>query len=236
MIPPIIHQSWKSRDIPEQWQALQQTWRALHPHHEYRFWTDEDNRNFIQCHHPDLMALHDGYELAIHRAELARYLVLRHHGGIYVDMDFEALRPIDDLVAGASLLLGLEPDSHAARPPVQERGLSRIVCNAFMASAPRHPFWDHLLVLLVAAKNQTNVLDATGPFLLTRACDGWRGDLAFAPAAMLYPFDNQQIRAMAPAALKAAAGDAYAIHHWSGSWWRESLLARARGRIASQGA
>ena len=231
MIPRIIHQSWKSGDIPERWHALQQTWRALHPDHDYRLWTDDDNHNFIKRHHPELLGLYDGYGLAIHRAELARYLVLRHHGGIYVDLDFEALKPVDGLLAGTALLFGLEPNSHAARKPVRDRGLSRIVCNAFMASVPRHPFWDYFLDLLAATRDEANVLDATGPFALTRACDSWPGAITIAPASLLYPFDNEQIRAIAQADLKAAAHNAYAIHHWSGSWWRDSLLARARGRI-----
>lgn len=232
MIPRIIHQSWKTKEVPQRWLALQQTWRALHSEYVYCYWTDEHNRNFVRDHHPDLIGLYDGYQLGINRAELARYLVLRHHGGIYVDMDFEALRPIDDLLTGPDLLFGLEPEIHTARKPVRERGLTKIVCNAFIASVPAHPFWDHLLSRLIEARGETNVLDATGPFLLTRACDSWSGEIAFAPAALLYPFDNQQVRAMDPEALRAAAGTAYAIHHWSGSWWRESILARARGRIS----
>ncbi|MBL6750789.1 MAG: cell surface protein [Nevskia sp.] len=233
MIPRIIHQSWKTADVPPQWQALQQSWKALHPEYSYRFWTDDDNRNFVRHHHPDLISLYDGYAQGIHRAELSRYLILAHFGGVYADMDFEALKPIGPLLAGHELLFGLEPDSHAARAPVRERGLSRIVCNAFMASVPGHPFWSHLLVRLAQVRHEKNVLDATGPFLLTRACADWPSPITCLPAELLYPLDNQQIRQCGAEALRAAAGDAYAIHHWSGSWWREAILSRARDRISA---
>jgi mannosyltransferase OCH1-like enzyme len=238
MIPRIIHQSWKTNDVPEPWLVLQRTWRSLHPDYEYHFWTDADNRDFIVRHCPEYLDLYDGYPLAIHRAELARYLVLRHHGGLYVDLDFEALKSLDDLLSGASLLFGLEPASHAAREPVRARGLARIVCNALMASAPGHPFWDHFLGLLATAGRETNVLDATGPFLLTRACDGYptSGDIVFAPARLFYPLDVEEIRKLSAEEIRAKAEGAYAVHHWAGSWWRDSLLARARDRIKAAGA
>lgn len=234
MIPRIIHQSWKTDNIPEHWRELQKSWRIFHPAHDYHFWTDDDNRAFVLRHHPEHRDLYDGYALDIHRAEFARYLILRHFGGVYVDMDFEALRPIDDLIAGAELLFGLEPASHAARAPVRERGLDRIVCNAFIASAPKHPFWDHLLACLQTAKDEANVLDATGPFLLTRACNAYAGgeNIVYAPASLLYPLDNEETRRLDADAMRAKTKDAYAIHHWSGSWLRDSLVKRARDRIA----
>jgi len=238
MIPRIIHQSWKTNDVPEPWLALQKTWRSLHASYEYRFWTDDDNRNLIVRHYSEHLELYESYPLGIHRAELARYLVLRHHGGLYVDLDFEALRPIDDLLAGASLLFGLEPASHAAREPVRKRGFSRIVCNALMASAPAHPFWDYLLARLIAARGESNVLDATGPFLLTQACETYpqMQGIVFAPAKLLYPVDVEEARHLDADAIRAKAEGAYAIHHWSGSWWRDSLLARARQRMKRDGA
>ena len=233
MIPRIIHQSWKTNDVPEPWLALQRTWQSLHPGYEYHFWTDADNRDFVVHHYPEHLELYDGYPLGIHRAELARYLILRHHGGLYVDMDFEALRPLDDLLSGVSLLFGLEPDTHAAREPVRARGFSRIVCNALMASAPGHAFWDHLLALLAATGRETNVLDATGPFLLTRACDGYPTpeEIRFVPAPLLYPLDTEEMRKLSPPEIRAKAEGAYALHHWAGSWLRDSILLRARNKM-----
>jgi mannosyltransferase OCH1-like enzyme len=234
MIPQTIHQSWKTREVPEKWRKLQETWTLLHPNYAYYYWTDEDNRAFVAHHYSELLKLYDGYALDIHRAELARYLVMRHFGGVYVDMDFEALRPLDDLIAPFELVFGLEPDSHSARAPVRERGFDRIVCNAFIASAPNHPFWGHLVSYLWEAKDEANVLDATGPFLLTRACNAYgdAGGIYYAPASLLYPLDNEESRKLNADDMRAKIKDAYAVHHWSGSWLRESLFQRARATIA----
>ena len=41
------------------------------------------------------------------RADVLRYEILRRHGGVYVDVDVECLRPLDDLLTGVRGLRGL---------------------------------------------------------------------------------------------------------------------------------
>ena len=112
MIPRIIHQSWRVEQVPDRWLAFQQSWRKYHPDHEYRFWTDDANRAFVAQTFPELLPVYDGYRHPISRADLARYLVVCHFGGIYADLDCEALKPLDDLIAGHEIIFGLEPPSH----------------------------------------------------------------------------------------------------------------------------
>jgi mannosyltransferase OCH1-like enzyme len=231
MIPRIIHQTWKVEQVPERWLRFQQSWRDKHPDHEYRLWTDAANREFIALTFPDFLSAYDGYRLPINRADLARYLIVQHYGGIYVDMDFEALRSLDDLLAGHDLVFGLEPQSHLNRPSTKARGLSRIVCNALFASAPRHQFWDHFLPMLLDAKDEKNVLDVAGPFILTRACDTYScpQDISLVPAPLLYPVDYYGRNAADP-----SLGAPYAVHHWAGTWWREMVLGDAWRRIVAK--
>ena len=40
MIPRIIHQTWKSRDIPKHLRGYQESWLHKHPDWEYRLWDD----------------------------------------------------------------------------------------------------------------------------------------------------------------------------------------------------
>src|SRR6201995_1444549 len=159
MIPKIIHQSWKVAEVPLRWQPFQASWRANHPGYEYMYWTDEANRAFVATHFPQFLPVYDGYKLPICRADLARYLVVCHYGGLYVDMDFESLRPLDDLLVGRELVFAQEPESHLQKPSMRSRGLSRIVCNALFASVPRHTFWEHFLPMLLETRLEPNVLD-----------------------------------------------------------------------------
>jgi hypothetical protein len=43
-IPRIIHQTWKTADVPPRFAAWRESWARLHPGWQHRLWTDEDNR------------------------------------------------------------------------------------------------------------------------------------------------------------------------------------------------
>jgi mannosyltransferase OCH1-like enzyme len=42
MIPKIIHQLWKTADVPPAFLHWQSSWREMHPDFEYRLWTNAD--------------------------------------------------------------------------------------------------------------------------------------------------------------------------------------------------
>lgn len=226
-IPRLIHQTWKTRDIPPEFQALQRSWIDRNPGFAYRFWTDADIDRFVAEEHPALLPVFRGYADPIARIDLARYLILRRFGGVYADLDFECLRPVDGLLDGRSFVVGLEPEEHGRLAKAVERGLPRILCPSFLASVPGHPFWDHLLARLVEARHCSDVLDATGPFLLTRAHGGYRGEgpaaVTVLPPDLLYPVTKEECwsgRLFDLAFWEQATRRAYALHYWEGSWFR----------------
>ena len=84
----------------------------------------------------------DGYHTNIQRADAIRYFILYEHGGVYADLDFEALRPLTGLLdseemADVGVILGQEPWAHSQVLYDQPR----MLCNAIMLSCPHHPFW-----------------------------------------------------------------------------------------------
>ena len=236
-IPRLIHQTWKTRDVPPEFQALQRSWIGRNPGFTYRFWTDADIERFVVEEHPALLPVFRGYAEPIARIDLARYLILRRFGGVYADLDFECLRPIDGLLEGRSFVVGLEPEEHGRLAKAAERGLSRILCPSFLASVPGHPFWDHLLDQLVEARHSPDVLDATGPFLLTRVHDqyendryekagdeGKRATVTVLPPELLYPVTKEDCwsgRLFDPVFWERAMRRAYAVHYWEGTWFRD---------------
>jgi mannosyltransferase OCH1-like enzyme len=44
---------------------------------------------------------------------VGRYFILDAYGGVYADLDFEALKPFDELIDGRSLIIGQEPYAHS---------------------------------------------------------------------------------------------------------------------------
>ncbi|MDX3229813.1 glycosyltransferase [Streptomyces sp. ME19-01-6] len=222
-IPPLIHQTWKNKDVPHEWRDWSESWRRHHPDWEYRLWTDADNHAFLEEHYAWFLPVYDGYPEPIKRADAIRYFLLDHFGGLYVDMDFECLRPMTELFAGKELILGLEPEAHVRLPWNRRSGLRRIVCNAFMASRPGHPFWPHVHRQLVGAHTSPGPLDATGPFFLTRAVDSAPKDcsITILGAETVYP----KLSACATELFGPPDVDpdrAHAVHHWSSSWTREA--------------
>lgn len=225
MIPRVIHQTWRDADPPAPLAALARTWRRLHPDWQWRLWTDADNRAFVAEHHPDFLAFYDAYPHPIQRVDAVRYLILQRLGGVFVDLDFEAVRPIDELLTSACVF-GREPQENCVA-----RGRDLIVSNAFMAAAPGHPFMADLADGLAVARPRsadanTAILETTGPFYLTARHLAWRGPdpATILPSETLFPFSASQIERLRAHGwtpdLMARRDAAAAVHYHVGTWWR----------------
>ena len=63
-------------------------------------------------------------------------MYLHKFGGVYVDLDFESIRPMDEYLKGKQMILG--------RMGLNE-SYEHSIPNALMASIPEHPFWIKVL-------------------------------------------------------------------------------------------
>lgn len=171
-IPPVLHQTWKSDDVPERFREAVARWRQLHPHWTHMFWTDATIDAFVAEHYPRMLPLFRAYPDQIQRVDAVRYMILLHHGGVYSDLDVEPVRNCDELLAHAAFL-----------PPTKPLGVS----NDFMGAAPGHPFFARMVEGLPAAARRwqhffvprhfrvlltTGSLYATGLFRRHGAADG----------------------------------------------------------------
>jgi mannosyltransferase OCH1-like enzyme len=220
--PKILHQTWRDRVIPARWRAMHEGWRRQLPHWKHRLWTDEENRALVAEHYAWFLPYYDAYPQPIMRADAARYFILHREGGAYADLDLQCLRPIDDLLLGREVVFGLEPTEHVDEQ-ARAAGLDWIVCNAFMASPPGHPFWEFLFEALGKAAREPDPLNATGPYLLSRACReyGERHRLSMLSPTLMYPLSKDRI-GPADGPQPSVSPQAFAVHHWHGSWWRDA--------------
>ena len=120
LIPRVFHQIWVGPDpTPEEFITYRQTWLACNPGWELRLWTEENLP-------PDLER-REAYEklrVPAERADILRVEILFRFGGVYVDADFECLRPIEDLLDGTDFFVAyLKPNR---------------VNNAVIGSVARH--------------------------------------------------------------------------------------------------
>lgn len=211
----IVHQCWKSTMVDGKFKDNVRSWVLRNPGWEYRFWTDDEMRTLVASKYPEHLAMYDGFPHAIMRADAFRAFVLHAHGGVYADLDFEALRPLSPLLgaahdAGHGVLLGQEPLAHAH----VLYDLPRMVCNAIMASCPGHPFWRVAMAEMRERRvvQHVKTVRATGPKMLTAAADTWQarpkaevlaegvgvrfGDVRVASPGAFYPlFDDGHVGA-----------------------------------------
>ncbi|KAL0949438.1 hypothetical protein HGRIS_009496 [Hohenbuehelia grisea] len=156
-IPRILHQTWKTDTLPAKWKDISQACRDMMPDYEYKLWTDENSRRFIQEQYPWFLETFDGYPYNIQRADAIRYFVLHHYGGVYLDLDIGCLRPLDPLLK---------------YPVILPKTIPVGVSNDLMFAEKGHPFlqqtihnlitFDHSWIL-----NYPTVMFSTGPMFLS---------------------------------------------------------------------
>ena len=135
-IPRIIHQMYRTTELPEDWAHVPHAWKQLHADYTYMLWTDEQLRQLIADDYPWLLATYDAYPHDTQRWDASRFAILHKYGGVYADLDIQAVERIDALLEGQQLLL----------PHTPNVGLT----NALMASVAAHPFMSEALRLLPA--------------------------------------------------------------------------------------
>ncbi len=241
-IPRMIHQTWKTAEVPPRFLGFVESWKRHHPGWTYKLWTDADNDAFVLKHAPEFLATFRGYRSGIERADAIRYLLLLHEGGVYADLDFECLAPLDSVLQGHRLVLGTEPHIHAHRL----HGRTRLVCNAVMAAAPGHPFWPHLLKELVARAASSrggDPVESTGPKVLDDALGTWRGEAVFvtnpdvfyplpdveSPSLQLSAKERTYFRTMAEH--RTYPKQTVAVHHWSHTWIKAQGFREQKNRL-----
>lgn len=157
LIPKIIHQTYKTEDIPSQWIESQKKCKDLHPDYKYILWTDAMAREFIREEYPWFLDTFESYKYPIERADAIRYFILSHFGGIYIDLDDGCERRLDPLLTVPAFVRKTSPTG---------------ISNDVMGSVPRHPFY---LKLIKSLKHYNKnwyipymtIMGSTGPLFVS---------------------------------------------------------------------
>jgi len=172
-IPRIIHQTWKSKDLPEEFQTYQRSWLEHHPDWEYRFYDDNDCLCFVKENYPDLFDIFNNYPKQIQRIDMFRYLVIRTYGGLYADMDMECYKPVDTLLSNKKSVFSIE--AHLTSLRQKELGYREPcqIANCIFAAAPTQTVFDKIIDKLCELSSDVvntndDVEETTGPRMLTR--------------------------------------------------------------------
>jgi inositol phosphorylceramide mannosyltransferase catalytic subunit len=205
-IPKILHKIWLGSELPEQYDGMIEALRKLHPHWEYRLWTDRNIdfplRNQCQFDRCTNMG---------QKSDILRYEILDRFGGIYLDMDFMAVRPMDPL-CGIEFFAGVTYDKEPQ------------LANGLIGCAPSHPLIKKIASFEHGFKSSDglDVMKSTGPDYFTKmffsSSSLHCGAVAF-PNTFFYPFPNfPHDRILGEYPERYFGKDTFCCHLWHCSW------------------
>jgi mannosyltransferase OCH1-like enzyme len=152
---------------------------------------------------------------------------MHQFGGIYVDMDFEALRPLTPLLHDSKIVVGREKGGIG----MHFRGRD-FVCNALLASPAGHPMWLDVMQEMVRRHRPRHKLEREPFYVLRMTVELF--DAVVEPYAQTHSdlvITSHEVFYPAPPTCRLAQErreiasklDSYAIHHFEGSWlgWRD---------------
>lgn len=228
-IPKLVHFIWLGSPLPVPCQAIVESWKRVHPDWTVRVWTDADVEEFgLQNKMAFDIANNYG-----EKSDIFRYEILYRYGGVYVDTDFECLKPFDPLHRSCDFYTGL----------ITSNG-SVDLLNGMVGSCAGHPIMRACIDFLQVGngdQNPNRIMNDTGPyffrkmFLKTIGAQDC-GTAVALPPNMLYPFpgghrffisDRQQIKRL------YARPESLAIHYWSTSWVKK-ISTQTEGNSASK--
>ena len=205
-IPKKIHQVWLGGNMPDKFKEYGDTWKAMNPDWEYRMWTEKDLND---VHIPSRQVF-DSLTNVAQKSDYLRYHILYQFGGLYVDTDFECLKPFDSLSyldfyvgvgypAKAELYIGL-----IASVP-QYRILAKVINNLHIEPG----------------SGWRTVFNTTGTYYFTNiffksVSENTTGVVAF-PNDYFYPFPNESNHEELNGK-DYVQECSYALHHWAVSW------------------
>lgn len=204
-IEKIFHFIWLGvQPLPKSYAKNIDSWRHHHPGWEIKLWGNDDVpplRNQQQF---------DAAETWAGKSDVLRYEIVETHGGVYVDTDFQCLRPIDELLFGCECFLGREVSTGR-------------IANALFGGVAGHPFF-RLLIDLVPRYFHPKSPHRTGPTLFTRLGKNYGGVRIF-EHSLFYPLDpDQAVLAKKGLLTEIDFSRAYAVHWYGGSWLGQALL------------
>ncbi len=207
VIPRIIHAIWFSGDpMPDLYRRCLESWRKYSPDYEIKIW-DRDTYRPKKCLFYEQAIAHGNWSFA---SDYARADLLYRYGGVYMDLDVEMLRPIDDLLYNDAYM--------------SFESLDRIECGSGMGAEPGHPI---LKEICESYENRPYFKDdgtwdtSTCPVRYTEVIEKHgltkNGGFQFVEDITIYPFEMLTCKSFDTGIIYRTEYS-YTLHHHNGSW------------------
>lgn len=214
MIPLIIHQIWFqgiNNIIQPYKNCFINTIKFLNKSNknsvywEHYFWDQKRIEDFILKEYPNYWDIYNKCDVLVQKLDVARYIILYHYGGCYMDMDMEILKDFSDLFdENDDLVFSL------TRQLVYNNGI--------LFSSKNNKFWIDFLkdcdkkINLLKFDKLLNVQFSTGPINFTTFINKNKKNYKFKslPFKYLEPCDTKYNSFI--------TNEAYVINYYGNSW------------------
>jgi len=213
-IPKILHQVWLGSPFPDKYKRLRDIWLSKHPNWEYKLWTLDHAKSFGM---KNINSFSRTTNMGA-KSDIFRYEILHRYGGLYIDTDFECIKPFDDL-------LYLDFFAGVGRGEVPD------IYNGLVGCIPGHKILEEAITRLHDVTPKFHeITGVTGPtfftpivyrFLKTHPIE----KSVIFPTSFFYSFPNtdrasirEDTEASRTEIRKHITNDSYCVHLWYTSW------------------
>ena len=208
--------------MPSRFDEYRESWVRHHPDWDIRLWTDDDIPPLVNQDIYDRAARYvPEPNIGQLKADIVRYELLWQHGGVFLDIDFEALKPIDPLLNDVECFAAWE---------IQDEWIA----NGFMGATVHHPFIGRLIEQLPASMDANRGKTpnfSSGPRWFT-AMHRRYNEMTVFPTRLVYPYTYDDMIARSGREHPPWPEECYMVHHWND--FRRILAERQRRRLAAR--
>lgn len=212
-IPKIIIQTWKTKELPDNFKNWSLSWKKHNPNFKFLFFDDRDCFRLVYKYYPEYIDLYD-YSSNIEKTDIFRYLALHKYGGVYADIDTSCLKPIEPLLDlfPDSVITGIEYHETSKQPlqylqwfiacPKKSSVMLDLVNEVYRRS------WLKIFRSLYMTDNDL-VYYTTGPIMFTNVLKKSKESIVVMEKGRLGCYDEQLIDK-----------NSY-LQHWFASTWKK---------------
>lgn len=175
-IPRVIHQTYKTNDLPTEISEVVQRLKDMNPTFEYKFYNDKDCVEFIRENYDEetlnlYLSINPNYGSA--KSDFFRYLLMYKVGGVYLDIKSCTTKPLEEVLLPTDEYLlthweGLDW-ADELKYYFGEFQNWHIICK------PNHPFLKRVIEIVkdniknyIGGSDKYSVLRVTGPIAYSK--------------------------------------------------------------------
>ncbi len=220
MISKNIHLIFLRKDepFPELFEKCKQEIQVNHPDWNIRLYNKDDAQDILNQDLPEYIEAYNAFYHNVQKADFLRLALVYLYGGFYMDLDMLSLKPLDEL-RKYNLVLGEEKIVCQAEQEALNLRYRLRIANYMFGGIPKHPFLRRIMDEMaeratIILKSQQEILDITGPGLLT---DTYWDNYGMYPDITLLRNTDKRCRQPYHNEISCHFGD-YAAHLHAGTW------------------